>query len=47
MEDKTLLDALVAKLGAVKGQKAYDKIMAITGKGKSGEIKNVVITPAK
>tara|TARA_R110000868_G_scaffold79987_1_gene227274 strand:- start:328 stop:444 length:117 start_codon:yes stop_codon:yes gene_type:complete len=32
MEDKTLLDALVAKLGIEKAQIAYDKIMIIKGK---------------
>lgn len=31
MENQTLLEALVAKLGAEKGQIAYDKIMAIKG----------------
>jgi len=31
MEDTVLLNALVAKLGAEAGQKAYDKIMAIKG----------------
>jgi hypothetical protein len=32
MENQALLDALVAKLGAVVGQAAYDKIMAIKTK---------------
>lgn len=34
MENKVLLDALVAKLGAEIGQIAYDKIMTVTGKSK-------------
>jgi len=41
MEDKTLFDALVVRLGAEKGQIAYDKIMTIIGKGK--ETKEAVI----
>jgi hypothetical protein len=45
MEDTALLNALVTKLGAETGQKAYDKIIAITGKNK--DVKNVVITPSK
>ena len=32
MEDKKLLDALVAKLGAEAGKAAYNKIMAMKGK---------------
>lgn len=32
MEDKVLLDALKAKLGAEIGQATYDKIMAIKNK---------------
>lgn len=32
MENKKLLDALVAKLGAEVGKAAYDKIMAIQTK---------------